>query len=190
MHRARVDPRHQGGDAGSLLPGVLPPELDACLSGHIDRDIPATHVSEPPPPPTTATSWQFWHKIAHAQIEKCASLVVKSLGKFLLGRQVRRNRGAPPAPVVEYITPAPEVRSPPKPVVEFLARASSGICNASGGAYCTRASCVSSANASSGVHYTGARDVSRASAPSPRMPLTCLRLKMSTKCSCESLRSP
>ena len=39
-----------GGDAGSLLPGVLPPELDACLCGHIDRDMPATHVSEPQPP--------------------------------------------------------------------------------------------------------------------------------------------
>ena len=169
MHRARVDPRHQGGDAGSLIPGVLPPELDACLCGHIDRDIPATHVSEPPPT-TTTTPWPFRLKIAHAQIEKCISLMVKSLGKFLLGRQFRRNRGAPPAPVVEYITPAPEVISSSKPVVEFLARASSGICNASGGAYCTRASsvsslacggvyctpasCVSSANASSGVHYT------------------------------------
>ena len=42
-----------GGDAGSLLPGVLPPELDACLCGHIDRDMSATHVSEPPPPPPT-----------------------------------------------------------------------------------------------------------------------------------------
>ena len=40
-----------GGDAGSLLPGVLPPELDACLCGLIDRDMPATHVSKPPPPP-------------------------------------------------------------------------------------------------------------------------------------------
>ena len=49
--------------------------------------------------------------------------MVKSLGKFLLGRQVRRNRGAPPAPVVEYIVPVPAVISSPKPVVEFLAPA-------------------------------------------------------------------
>ena len=32
------------------------------------------------------TPWPFWLKIAHAQIEKCISLMVKSLGKFLLVR--------------------------------------------------------------------------------------------------------
>ena len=34
---------------------------------------------------------------------------VKSLRKFLLGRQMKRCRGAPPAPAVEYISPAPAV---------------------------------------------------------------------------------
>ena len=54
--------------------------------------------------------------------------MVKSLGKFLLGRRVRRNRGAPPAPVVEYIAPAPVVSpegifSAPAPVDEYIAPA-------------------------------------------------------------------
>ena len=34
---------------------------------------------------TTTTPWPFWLKIAHAQIENCISLMVKSLGKFLSG---------------------------------------------------------------------------------------------------------
>ena len=33
------------------MAGTPPPELDACMCGHIDRDTPATHVSETPPPP-------------------------------------------------------------------------------------------------------------------------------------------
>ena len=89
---------------------------------------------------TTTTPWPFWLKIAHAQIEKCISLMVKSLRHFLLGRQVKRSRGAPPAPAVEYISPAPAmirsvvpvlesiapvpaVISSPEPVVEYLAPA-------------------------------------------------------------------
>ena len=129
------------------------------------------------------TPWPFWLKIAHAHIEKCISLMVKILGKFLLGRQVRRNRGAPPAPVVEYITP--RARG------DLIAKASGGVhltrccgdqvgcaclgvyctrasscpsANASSGVYGTLTSCVSSANASSGVHYTCARGVSSANA--------------------------
>ena len=41
-HTAGLTPaiRAGGGDAGSLLPGVLPPELGACLCGHIVRDMP------------------------------------------------------------------------------------------------------------------------------------------------------
>ena len=45
--------------------------------------------------------------------------MVKSLRKFLMGRQVTRSRGAPPAPVVEYTAPAPAVISSPEPVVEY-----------------------------------------------------------------------
>ena len=36
---------------------------------------------------------------------------------------MKRNRGAPPAPVVEYIAPGPAVISSPEPVVEYLAPA-------------------------------------------------------------------
>ena len=37
-------PRHQGGEGLAGTPGAfLPPELDACLCGLIDRDMPATH---------------------------------------------------------------------------------------------------------------------------------------------------
>ena len=67
------------------------------------------------------TPWPFWLKIAHTLIEKCVSLMVKSLRKFLMGRQVTRSRGAPPAPVVEYVTPVPAVFQAPTPVVESIA---------------------------------------------------------------------
>ena len=58
----------------------------------------------------------------HAQIEKCTSLMVKSL-RFLMGRQEKRSRGAPPAPAVEYTAPAPAVISSPEPVVEYISPA-------------------------------------------------------------------
>ena len=63
------------------------------------------------------TPWPFWPKIANAQIEKCSLI--------LMVRQEKR-RGAP-APVVEYISPAPAVIQSPMPVVEFLAPASAVI---------------------------------------------------------------
>ena len=142
-----------------LVPRRSATQLGACLCGHIDKDMSVTHRSAPPPPQppqqpphtttttattatttttttTTTTPWPFWLKVAHAQIEKCISLMVKSLGKFLLGRRVRRNRGVPPAPVVEYIAPAPVVSpegiffapapavyAAPAPVDEYIAPA-------------------------------------------------------------------
>ena len=39
-----------GGDAGSLLPGVLPPELGAIVMGHRQRSL-INILSVPPPPP-------------------------------------------------------------------------------------------------------------------------------------------
>ena len=41
----------------------------------------------------------------------------------MLGRQVKRNRGAPPAPAVESTAPAPAVFLPVSPVVEYIASA-------------------------------------------------------------------
>ena len=43
-----------GGDAGSLLPGVLPPELGAFVMGHRQRSL-INILSAPPPPPKDQT---------------------------------------------------------------------------------------------------------------------------------------
>ena len=56
-----------GGDAWSLLPDVLPPELDACLC-HIDRDMSVTHVSEPPPPPVVLPQLQSAEAVPHGPV--------------------------------------------------------------------------------------------------------------------------
>ena len=41
-----------GGDAGSLLPDVLPPEFGAIVMGHRQRSL-INILSAPPPPPVT-----------------------------------------------------------------------------------------------------------------------------------------
>ena len=83
-HSARVSPPPSGrgrggGDAGSLLPGVLQPELVACLCGHTDRDMSVAHRSEPPPPPSPSLPppsfcGQYTHK-------HCTSSAVQSIHK-------------------------------------------------------------------------------------------------------------
>ena len=49
---------------------------------------------------------QLWLKVAHAQIEKCIQVMVKSLGKRIARKTPTRSSVAL-APVVGYISPAP-----------------------------------------------------------------------------------
>ena len=47
------------GTPGACSQAFLPPELDACLCGHIDRDKSVTHWSAPPPPGSTRLRFLF-----------------------------------------------------------------------------------------------------------------------------------
>ena len=65
-----------GGDAGSLLPGVLPPELVACVGAYRQRHVSyITSEPQPPQPPQSPQPPHTTHTTLASHVAPCVTFI-------------------------------------------------------------------------------------------------------------------